>query len=347
MSETALQEISDQLVRYLKHVMPEASGFEVSDLARIHGGASRETYRLKLSYAMEGRERVRGLILRRDPVGSLIDTDRRLEFTAYAGFHGSKVPVPAALFIEEDLKWMERPFFIMERIDGCDVASPFQPSPYEAFGPRMGAQFFSILGSIAAQDVEATGLRELVEVPSLETCWDKELSHWEKIIDDDELEPQPIARAAIRYLRRNPPPPAQRLSVVHGDYRTGNFLYDSEGTIKGILDWEMVHLGDPMEDFGWATNPLWAHGTPEKVGGMCSLEEAIRSWEEASGLKFDKQAYDWWLIFNCVKGLGIWISSSKEYADGENHDPVLALAGWICTSAHNKILVELLKDREG
>lgn len=347
MSDPTLEALGVQLIKYLEHKMPDASGFEVSDLNRIHGGASRETYRLNLSYQEGGTAQERGLILRRDPVGSLIDTERALEFTAYASFHGGPVPVPEALFLEEDLSWMERPFFVMDFIGGCDVAQPFGPTPYDTFGSKIGEQFFGILGHIAAKDVGETGLESLVDVPALDACWDKELSHWEEVINSDELEPQPIARAAIRYLRRNPPPPAQRLSVVHGDYRSGNFLYDGEGTIRGILDWEMVHIGDPFEDLAWSMNALWSHGTPETVGGMCSAEDAISYWEKTSGCTFDAAAFDWWNIFNCVKGLGIWISSSKEYTDGDNSDPVLALAGWICTSSHNKILIELLKDREG
>ena len=59
-------------------------------------------------------------------------------------------------------------------------------------------------------------------------------------------------------LRRTPPPPAQKISVVHGDYRTGNFLHDGDGVIRGILDWEMAHLGDPLEDLAWALDPLWS-----------------------------------------------------------------------------------------
>ena len=70
-------------------------------------------------------------------------------------------------------------------------------------------------------------------------------------VDRNELEPQPIIRAAIRWLRANPPPPPERVSVVHGDYRVGNFLYTKEG-IHGIVDWEMAHLGDPLEDLAWS-----------------------------------------------------------------------------------------------
>ena len=75
------------------------------------------------------------------------------------------------------------------------------------------------------------------------------------------------------------------------------------------------------------------------------------SWFDIVLLSFISYTFlflmDWWLIFSCVKGLGIWISSSKEYNDGENKDPVLALAGWICTAAHNQILLDLLHPQEG
>ena len=85
-------------------------------------------------------------------------------------------------------------------------------------------------------------------VPEPGQCWHRELDYWESYLGKMELEPQPLARAAISWLRRNPPLPAQQISVVHGDYRAGNFLFDITGKIHAILDWEMMHLGDPLED---------------------------------------------------------------------------------------------------
>ena len=72
---------------------------------------------------------------------------------------------------------------------------------------------------------------------------------------------------------------------MHGDYRTGNFLFDGEGNIRAILDWEMAHLGDPLEDLAWALDPLWSHGDPSHPAGTVTREQAIAMWEEASGLK--------------------------------------------------------------
>jgi len=126
-------------------------------------------------------------------------------------------------------------------------------------------------------------------------------------------------------MRRNPPPPAQRISIVHGDYRTGNFLHDGQGRIIAILDWEMAHLGDPLEDLGWALDPLWAHHNPERPAGTVARDNAIAIWEEASGLKADPKALAWWSIFASLKGLAIWISSAKEFQSGANTARLVAL----------------------
>ena len=314
----------------------------VSDLARIPGGASRETYRFRVAYERNGESVERGLILRRDPTASLIETERSTEFRAYGAFHKLGLPVPEPIALELEGGVLERPFFIMEEITGCSVASILMPDPYGAHREKIGLQFFATLGRIAGADPHALGLGDFDGPGTRETCWSHEVARWETVIDEDEREPQPVARAAIRWLKRTPPPPAQKICVVHGDYRTGNFLFDPDGNIRAILDWEMAHLGDPLEDLGWALDPLWAHGDPSRPAGTVTREEAIAIWEESSGLKADPQALAWWEIFASLKGLAIWISAAREYAEGRNSDPVNAFSGWFCLAFHNHILAERL-----
>lgn len=336
-----MNDLEQRFARFLEAKMDGAAGVVIDRMDRIHGGASRETYRCKVRWQQEGREVERGLILRRDPQSSLIETKREIEYGAYRAFRDTAVPVPAALFLETDSQWLERPFFVMEEVAGAP-ANPFQPDPYAPHAERIGEQFWTILGQIAAADWRANGLGEILEAPSAADCWRHELEHWEKVIDQDELEPQPIARAAIRWLRRNPPPPAQRIAVVHGDYRSGNFLFAGDGTVRAILDWEMCHLGDPLEDLGWAFDPLWANLSSERPAQLVDRARAIELWQKSSGLHLDPAAFEWWQIFAHVKGLAIWISSSKEYATGANTDPIFLVSGWLCTDRHNRILVEKL-----
>jgi aminoglycoside phosphotransferase (APT) family kinase protein len=337
-----MEDLAQRFGRYLEANVPGASEVTVESVERIHGGASRETYRCKVRWHEAEREVQRGLILRRDPASSLIETRREIEYGAYRAFQATDVPVPAALFLETDPRWLERPFFVMEEVGGA-AANPFQPDPYAPQAERIGEQFWTILGRIAAADWQANGLGELLEAPPPVECWRRELDHWEKVIDQDEMEPQPIARAAIRWLRRNPPPPPSRIAVVHGDYRSGNFLFDGDGEIRAILDWEMCHLGDPLEDLAWACDPLWANGDGERPAQLVSRARALELWRQSSGLEIDHQALAWWQIFAHVKGLAIWISSSKEYATGNNTDPIFLIGGWICTDRHNRILAEKLE----
>jgi aminoglycoside phosphotransferase (APT) family kinase protein len=338
-------DIESRLAVYIEHRLPHVTDVAVDALTRIHGGASRETYRFVARWREHGAPCSRRLILRRDPVDSLIETERDLEFCAYRAFHGTAVPVPEALWLEMDPQWLERPFFVMEEITGCRAASPFAEDPYGAHAGTIGTQFWRILGCISATDPNAAGLVERMAVPAPDECWRRELDHWEAVIDADELHPQPIVRAAIRRLRRSPPPPAQRLSVVHGDYRTGNFLFDDDGRIRAVLDWEMCHLGDPLEDLAWAMDPLWAGADPERPGGLVDAATALALWRQASGLAVDADAFAWWRLFAMVKGLGIWISSSQAFVAGRNRDPVLAFSGWWCTDVHNRLIVETLAPR--
>jgi aminoglycoside phosphotransferase (APT) family kinase protein len=336
-------DLEQRIVRYLSHRMPEAGRISVLALSRIHGGASRETFRVRIDTERGGE---RGLIFRRDPVSTLIETEREIEFAAYRSFMDSAVPVPGALFLESDVDWMERPFFVMEEVEGCTAASILAADPFGIHRRKIGEQFFTILGRIAKRDVASSDLARHMATPKADAAWRQELDKWEKVIDEDELEPQPIARAAIRWMRKNPPPPAQRISIVHGDYRTGNFLFDSTGSIRAVLDWEMAHLGDPLEDLGWALDPLWS-ADREHPGGMLKRDESIAVWERASGLKADPKALLWWSMFASLKGLAIWISSAKEYQAGTNTDPVMAFSGLYCLPFHNKRLVDMLVELNG
>jgi aminoglycoside phosphotransferase (APT) family kinase protein len=330
-------DISQRLQRYLAAKLG-ARDLEVTGLARIPGGASRETYRFRARYG--GRDR--GLILRRDPPASLIETERSTEFRAYQAFHALGLPVPEPIALELENTALDRPFFIMEEIENCTVGSILAPDPYGTHRDAVGEQFFSNLGRIAKADPGQLGLGDFDGARAAADCWSHELTRWEAVIDEDELEPQPIARAAIRHLKRNPPPAARKISVVHGDYRTGNFLVDGAGHIRAILDWEMAHLGDPLEDLGWALDPLWSHGDPSRPAGTMPRERALAIWEQASGMTVDRAALAWWEIFASLKGLAIWISAAREYAEGRNTDPVNAFSGWYCLAFHNHVLAERL-----
>jgi aminoglycoside phosphotransferase (APT) family kinase protein len=340
---SALTVLGDRLAACLRSRWPHVDGLEVSDVQQIPGGASRETYRLKLSYRADGREVQRGVILRRDPPTSLIDTERALEYRTYAAVYPTEVPVPEPLILEEDPKHLDHAFSLMAEIPGCETSIAMFATPhYAALREKIGRAKWTIMGKLAALDVQALGADQFMEVPTTDECALREVAYWESVIDADALLPQPIAKAAIRWLRRNHPPPAKKLALVHGDFRSGNFLYDSQGEIRGVLDWEMAHLGDPLEDLAWSLDPLW--GWPERrlAGGLLPRETAIGIWEAASGIPVDRDAFRWWQVFASVKAVAIWISSTEDFAHGASKEPILGVAGWVMTDRQNRILVDRL-----
>jgi aminoglycoside phosphotransferase (APT) family kinase protein len=310
-------------------------GAQVSDLARIPGGASRETWRLKA----HAGEASRGMIVRIDPETSLIDTDRRTEYRAMEAVFKAGLPAPETLFLEEDLRWLGRPFSITAEVTGCQTSLAGIPLDHR---DAIGRQKWSLLGRIAALDPFTLGLADVMPATTPESCAMEQLDYWAKVIEVDELHPNPVAHAAIRSLRRKPPPPAQKLSLVHGDYRTGNFLHSPDARIKAILDWEMAHMGDPLEDLAWSLDPLWCWNEPERAGGLLPHKEAVRAWEESSGLEVDPEAFRWWQVFAALKGIAIWISSSEDFHSGASKAPILAMAGWLMTDRQQQILVDYL-----
>jgi aminoglycoside phosphotransferase (APT) family kinase protein len=331
--------LSDRLAAYLTRTRGEDT--TVEGLSRISGGASRETYRFD---ALAGARRDR-LILRRDPPGSLIETDRRLEFLAIRSFEGKGVAAPRTVALEIQGAELERPFFIMERLDGV-AGSIFGADPYGPHAASIGESFFTMLGRIAGEPVERLPITEVALRPDPTDCWRRELDYWTGVIDADEDHPQPIVRAAIRRLRREPPAPPPRIAVVHGDYRSGNFLHDGAGTIVAVLDWEMAHLGDPLEDLAWALDPLWSRPGDARISGMLPKGDALRIWSAASGLEVDAAAFAWWRLFASVKAQAIWISSAKAWKDGGFTEPILAFSGWYTARRQDEILADRLADVE-
>jgi aminoglycoside phosphotransferase (APT) family kinase protein len=334
---------SQAFAAFVAHRLPDASGIAVTGVDRIHGGASRETYRLRLAYARAGEQIDRLLILRKDPPASLIDTKRDVEFAAYTAFHGTSVPVPEALWLERDSSWLGSPFFVMQEIPGFE-ASPQQITqpPYSDHAAKLGEQKWAILGEIAKADPFELGLDRTLEVVEPAASWQRELDYWAAKLDRDAADPQPIMQAVIRWLRSNPPPPPATLGVVHGDYRTGNFLYDSEGNIHAILDWEMVHLGDPLEDLAWSLSRVFNWARDGRAGGLLPNDRAIAIWERSAGREANPAALHWWKLFNSVKGQAIWLAAGKEFIAGNNRDPVLAVPGLIMANSQDRAALELM-----
>jgi len=320
--------MEDRIAAFLKSRLA-AGEVSVSNVYRIPGGASRETWAFDAQWREDGKEIRQGFILRRDPDASVLETDRDLEFRVMDAVQAHGIPVPRMFWLEQDTSWLDRPFFVMERVDGCETSpSKVLMDPrFYVVRDRIGERFVDILAAIHRLEWRALGLDFLGPPANEDSCGMMEIEKWEAIVDREALEPQPVLRAACRWLRRRLPPPAQRIVLVHADYRTGNFLCDPQGQIVGVLDWEMAHLGDPMEDIAWACLRPWRWMGDEQVGGLLRREEFYEKYSAASGLRVDEEAVRFWEVLGNVKLAAIFLTGGRSFCEGRTRAPMMALLG--------------------
>jgi len=336
------EQIVEKFKAYVAHKLPDARNIDFGHFIQIFGGASRQTFRVELNYTIDGEQKSRLVILRCEFSSGIIETNTRTEWEAYRAYYDTEVPVPKLIWLEENYN----PFFVMEEIVDCQSSIQlFNEPPYSAMRENIGETFCKIMGTIPKADPAKIGLEGILKKPKAEECWKKELDYWEADINNNELEPHPVLRAAIRWLRRNPPPPAQKVVVLHGDIRAGNFLFNEAGEIKAILDWEMMHMGDPIEDLAWSMNRLWTWSEPDLIGLMIPREKGIKIWEETSGFSAKPSSLFWWEVFTSVKSMAVWISMNRVYTTGENTDPIICYGGMWAMDIQRRILIQQMKKK--
>ncbi len=329
-------QLGEEFVNYYSELKQEI--FTLKSISRIFGGASRETYRLSVL----NKDLIEtNLIYRRTQSSALIETEQLTEYSAYLAFQDSKVPVPKTIAIEESPDTLGAPFMVMEELSGA-AASPFDQEAYSPYQEKLGHQFWDILGEIVLKDIDDPNLASIPRTESKESCWKRELDHWVKVIRQDSYSVEPILEAAIRELYRNYPKDSAKKCLVHGDYRNGNFL-SKEGTLVGILDWEMAHIGDPLEDLAWAMSPIWCWKDRDRPSYLIKRKQALDVWQKKTQIKIEVESLAWWELFACVKGLAIWISAGHEFITGSNTDPINLFSAWIPGDIHMEIILETLE----
>ena len=364
MTEQAAAAGSSPPAEFARH-WAERTGepWQLRSAKRIYGGASRETWLVDLGLmdlgrgdGADGGDAGEGetckLIYRRVQDNALIDTEMRVEFAALQSVQDTGLPVPQPLALEEDAAVLGAPFAVMSVLPG-EPANPFAVDPYGDSAESVGTDFWRHMGRLAALDAEGSPLARCLDqahqagggpgVPEPHGCWRRELDHWRGVIREDSMGAEPVLEAALAWLQAHPPPPPPRLALVHGDFRSGNVLHQ-DGALTAILDWEMAHLGDPLEDVAWSASRLWSPHAPHPPGGLIPRERALRLWAQASGQEVDPVRLRWWQIMACVKGVGIWISAGREFLEGRNTDPVNLFSSWVCTPLHLREMLDLLRE---
>ena len=270
-----------------------ADAEEISDLKRLSGGASQEMWAFN---ARIGDGDV-PLILRRSPGGTSDETmstaiPKAHEAALLKAAHKAGVPVPDVVVTLDDQDGLGAGY-VMERLEGETIARKILRDE-EFAGARevLAGQCGTAMAAIHAIPTE--GLPALADHDARAQL--RTLRDLYDTFDD----PHPVFELAFRFLDDNAPA-FGKPALVHGDFRNGNIMVGPEGLV-GVLDWELSHFGDPMEDLGWICVNSWRFGQLDKpVGGFGSREDLFTAYEAASGTPVDPARVHYWEVFGTLR----------------------------------------------
>ena len=246
-----------------------------------------------------GNSRVTDLILRLGPsYGLFAPYSAAPQFLSLKAIEGSEVPAPLAYFWSDDPEILGAPFFVSEMVRGEAPIPWGEGDMSDDFRRSLGEQYTDALGALHNIDWTKSGLAALGEPVTCENAAFLQIQEWEKNFRRWKLRPYPMFELALQWLRENQPV-APRVSIIHGDHRLGNFL-EAGGKITAILDWELVHLGDPHEDLGWFCLPQYRGGT-KLMSKLIARDELYSRFEAKTGIAVSEVSMRFYEIFSLVK----------------------------------------------
>ncbi len=318
-----------QMIERVKAFIAEQGRFkkvELENFKRMPGGTSREIW--SFDALMTGAESTsrRSLVLRLDPAGSRIESSRRQEFLVMRAAFSEGVPVPEMFWLCEDPSVLGAPFFIMERVEGETIARKLlRDEAYAHARQVVIPQMAAALAKFHAIDPARHGF-ELLPSPGKDPArfW---ITYCDEIYRRYTLDPHPTFELALRWMSEHVPPPPRRLSIIHGDYRVGNIIFGPEG-VRAIIDFEIAHLGDPLEDLGWFCLRAWRSGQDNKaVCGLTDREVLYDAYEKASGITVDRQTMRFWEVYGYLRWGVFTMIHARTYLDGGVANVELASIG--------------------
>ena len=294
-------------------------GRAVGGLTRLSGGASRETWR----FEADGEP----LILQRQRAGDTRDME--VEASVLRAAAAAGVPVPRLLAsgrFDHGARYM-----IQSWVDGETIARKIlRDDAFADARVSLVGQFASALAAVHSIPID--------DVPGLPTT--DQVAQYRQSLDDlnGQLEQShPAFELAFRWLEANRPTSARR-TVVHGDFRLGNVMVGPEG-LRAVLDWELAHIGDPMEDLGWLCVRAWRFGSELPVAGVGRYEELLAGYSAATGSPADPEALLWWEVLGTLKwGIMCMLQASAHLLGFSRSHELAAIGRRVCENEYDILL---------
>jgi aminoglycoside phosphotransferase (APT) family kinase protein len=329
LSLAALQELLQQFL-----AASIRGPFAISNLMPLAGGASKEQFRFDLAWTVHGEPLRESLVLRREPGEAISETDREREFQVVTAVQ-DVVPVARPYWADFDGSLLGRPAMISRFVPGVtkpsagagNVSGIGNQYPRE-YREQLGPQFVRILSRIHRFNARPEQLSAF-DIPTVGSTAGNvaALNWWSRVWYEDRIENTPLMALTERWLHRNVPP-IDEVSLVHGDFRTGNFLFDDVSKqITAVLDWELAFFGDRHADLAWTMFEPFTTRDEQGETLICGLMEQSRflaAYEQESGLPVDRQRLDYFTVFMLWKAIILLLGAGLRAGIGlRSHQNVL------------------------
>lgn len=309
-------DVEPELRNRIARTLAAKSGADVEliGLRAVSSGASRHTYEVEIR-ADKQPDR---LVLQLDRAGTtapVIGPDKQAALLARVAPRG--VPVPAVIAASGSDADLGAPYLLTRSVPGTALPRHVLRDPQLA---PARASFAADSGRILAT-LHHTPTDALPDLPDGDPL--------EQLVEAiDELgEARPAFELAIRWLRRHRvPPTVDTPRLVHGDFRFGNLILGPDG-IRAVLDWELTHLGDPLEDLGWLCVKAWRFGSGLPVGGLGTIDDLVTSYEDGGGVSVWRDALFWWYVLGTLRWGVICLQQAHVHLDGHQRSVELAAIG--------------------
>lgn len=327
----------DTLVEGVRSLIASQYGepFEIRNPHWLAGGASKLQMRFDLNWNRPGvgRETTR-MVLRNDLAEALHATSRAREFQIVNALKGT-LPVPPVFWYDNTGEHLPYPGIVYGFAEGVTKPSNAKSgvSGLGTYMPedvrnKLAPQFVENMARLHTFDFRQAELSAF-DIPQTGTenaHW--AVNWWDRVWEEDADEEVPLVALASSWLHKHAPA-VEQLSVVHGDFRTGNYLFDeSDCRITTWLDWELARIGDRHQDLAWSTSRAFAtmaeDGKTLLVSGLMPEPQFLEAYEQASGLSVDRKSLHYYQVFNAYAMVGMTLGTSYRVArNGKSHQDVL------------------------
>ena len=351
-----LESLVDGLSRLIRANVGD--DFTISNANWLTGGASKIQVAFDLAWKEGGEARQEKLVLRMEPTESVVETSRLREFELLQALDGV-IPVPPCYWVDPNGEYLPHPALVYGFANGVTKPSSLDSKQVTGIGLNYGPK---LRGPITAQFLEQMAIfhKQGAEIAKKLPSFDKaevgsnlsairQANWWRRVWEEDRQQEEPLLAVTYDWLIANAPP-LDHVSLVHGDCRAGNFLFDEEtAKITAWLDWELATLGDRHQDLAWSMMDPYRHwneeGTAELMSGMLPYDEYLEAYEKASGLTVDPKRLDYYRVLCSYLGVAICLGTGYRVARGaKTHQDIVV--GWLAMISYPLMqqLEETLKE---